>query len=82
MRKAEKRNIVDELCACGAKKSEHVSRMHDIGHATVGVPGHGACKRTKCKQFTWDSWIFEDEITVKAPKKMVVRHWSEGRNGE
>jgi hypothetical protein len=38
--------IIDEMCYCGAKKSEH-----------DGFQGHGPCKKTKCEKFTWKGFI-------------------------
>ena len=38
--------IADELCYCGALKSEH-----------KGFQGHGRCDRTGCVQFTWFGFV-------------------------
>jgi hypothetical protein len=40
--------IINELCRCGALKTEH-----DGGRFGDLTRGHGACKRTKCPKFTW-----------------------------
>jgi len=42
----EKAPVADELCYCGAKKSEH-----------EGYNGHGHCTRTNCSQFTWYGFL-------------------------
>ena len=55
MRTKNGREIVDELCDCGAMKSEHAPRFHE--KIKVAVMGHGSCERTKCRQFTWVSWV-------------------------
>jgi hypothetical protein len=43
--------IIDEMCTCGQRRSLHAARF---------APGHGPCLKpgSKCKQFTWISWVF------------------------
>jgi hypothetical protein len=58
MKAQAKRKIIDEMCYCGARKSEHSPQMHLGGKLTVY--GHGPCERTKCRQFTWGgAWVYE-----------------------
>jgi len=47
--------IVDEMCACGHKRSDHCDRYET---------GHGACQfvRCSCEQFSWQAFIFESEV--------------------
>ena len=40
--------IVNEMCICGALKTEHLPHFS---------PGHGPCLRTGCPKFTWDHFI-------------------------
>jgi len=47
--KKETRKIIDELCTCGHKRSEH-------GHS--GLPGHGPCRECFCPQYRWKRFIF------------------------
>ncbi len=42
------RVIVNEMCACGAFKTQHAPTLSE---------GHGPCKFTDCAKFTWDSWV-------------------------
>lgn len=59
--KAKKMNmedILDELCYCGALKSEH-----------GGLNGHGSCGRTDCKQYTWKQFIFKTKEDKKKDKE-------------
>jgi hypothetical protein len=54
------RAIVDELCQCGHRRSEHHDRF---------ATGHGPCKRyCACKQFTWINWILADPDDVPSQK--------------
>ena len=48
-------DIKDELCHCGALKSQH-----------NGIDGHGSCTEMDCKKFTWKRFIFK---TKKEKKK-------------
>jgi len=45
--------IIDELCHCGALKSEH-----------DGVINHGGCEETDCFKFTWKSRLDEAQVQV------------------
>ncbi len=42
--------ILDELCTCGHKRSEHNDTFTE---------GHGSCKKCKCVKFTWSKFIEE-----------------------
>jgi len=42
--------IVDEMCACGALRSEHVSDNMSWRH--------GGCEKTMCQRFTWKHFVF------------------------
>ena len=44
--------LIDELCACGALRSEHEDRYEG---------GHGACKATNCTKFTWVGFVEREE---------------------
>ena len=46
----DEKPIVDELCYCGALKSEH-----------LGFQGHGMCTKTGCGQFTWFCFLKEGD---------------------
>lgn len=43
--------IVDELCYCGALKSDH-----------IGFQGHGACSKSRCGQFTWFCFLKKGKV--------------------
>lgn len=45
--------IVDEMCDCGHKKSEHSMQ----GHLEKG---HGACYECNCAQFTWIDFVYDE----------------------
>ena len=45
--------VVDEMCTCGRKRSEHVTDAS-------GVWRHGGCEKTLCEQFTWASMVTEE----------------------
>jgi hypothetical protein len=50
------RAIVDELCQCGHRRSEHHDRF---------ATGHGPCKRyCACRQFTWINWILTETFAI------------------
>jgi hypothetical protein len=42
--------VIDELCYCGALKSEH-----------HGFQGHGHCTKTHCGQFTWFCFLKKEK---------------------
>ena len=52
--------IVDEMCACGHKKSEHDNSMPGV----KVTEGHGACGVSDCDcgKFTWVEFIFEEDV--------------------
>ena len=55
-------DIKDELCYCGALKSQH-----------KGINGHGPCIETDCKQFTWKKFIMKTKAEKKkGPRKYGV----------
>jgi hypothetical protein len=47
------RIIENEECYCGAMRTEH-------SPGPAGAFGHGACLRTKCKQFTWKRMVIAE----------------------
>jgi hypothetical protein len=48
--------VVDELCTCGHKRSEHSPRgIHE------SLDGHGPCDECDCFKFTWKGWIVKDD---------------------
>lgn len=54
--------VVDELCTCGRKKSEHSPDVYQIPGQTVVE--HGAGDGVNCERFTWKAFILEDGSTV------------------
>ena len=53
------KTIIDELCVCGHKKSEHCSLYSDRERGFV-AKGHGKCKKCSCPKFTWNAYILDD----------------------
>ena len=47
----EEKTVVDELCYCGHKKSEH---------GYVVLQGLNGCFKCACHEFVWFGWIFSD----------------------
>jgi len=45
------RSVIDEICKCGALRTEHSTRV---------AFGHGNCTRTLCLQFTWRAFVFDE----------------------
>lgn len=58
-------DIKDELCYCGALKSQH-------GKSRFGIPGHGSYTKTGCLKFTWKSFILKTAKEKKAEKYAVL----------
>lgn len=54
------RVVLDEMCSCGAKRTEH-------GPGPMGGFGHGPCGRTGCRQFTWVAMVYAD--ATEAPRR-------------
>ena len=44
------KDIVDELCSCGCKRSQHNDTL---------AQGHGSCKACDCKKFMWVKSIYK-----------------------
>jgi hypothetical protein len=40
------KKVVDQLCYCGRKKSEHLGVLHHLG-----------CLASNCERFTWKCFI-------------------------
>jgi len=56
------RVVVDEMCQCGHKASEHGSQIHELsdGEVFVGNEGQGGCTECNCDQFTWKGFVFAE----------------------
>ena len=48
----DEQTVVDDLCACGALRSQH---NHTLAW------GHGDCPATECGKFTWVEWVMEGD---------------------
>lgn len=51
----ENMKVIDELCICGHKQSEHSDALKGF------VRGHGDCQVCDCSKFTWKKFIYETE---------------------
>lgn len=47
-------HIVDELCTCGHRKSEHAE-------TPAGVPNHGPCTKCECLKFTFADFVYAED---------------------
>ena len=54
--------VVDEMCRCGLKKSEHSPSVQSVGRTLAVSDGHGDAPG--CPQFTWKSFVLEDGSTA------------------
>lgn len=52
------KKIIDEICECGHKKSEHDYSQKK--HSAILKVGHGPCERCNCKRFRWIAFIYEN----------------------
>lgn len=50
--------IVDEVCLCGALRSEHEDTL---------AYGHGPCPDNRCTKFTWAGFVSDDGQGGTAP---------------
>ena len=60
-KKTNDRIIIDEVCTCGALKSKHEDDKQLIAHGVTGLHT-GECRATNCIRFTWDYYIYEDDL--------------------
>ena len=65
--------IIDEMCGCGARRSEHED--------TFGY-GHGTCKRTECPKFSWASFVVSENVQTElvATLREVLKRGCHCRN--
>lgn len=53
--------IMDELCVCGHKRSQHMAKTHELLGYVIpkDFEGHGECRECLCEQFKWKAFIYK-----------------------
>lgn len=57
------RVIIDQLCACGHRQSEHSRRRIELSEGELSIEGHGSCAvgDCRCERFNFRDFIFRKE---------------------
>lgn len=59
------RVIIDQLCSCGHRQSEHSRQRIELSDDVVDIHGHGQCAvcGCRCERFNFRDFIFRKERT-------------------